>query len=120
MARAANAVYDVLNEVHGVGPADASPSLAQEEARHQVLIKLASVPGSGKPIPLPRGAFCEIMRTGLSYALEEVSSRARPFRSAPVPLPQSGAKAPRLEDVLGFERRLILLEGADRTLETPQ
>eukprot|EP00959_Pyramimonas_sp_CCMP1952_P036725 768457-Pyramimonas_sp.AAC.1 len=60
------------------------------------------------------------MRTDLSYASEEVASRVRPFCSAPVSLPQSGARAPRLEDVLDQEGRQVLIEGADRMLTSPQ
>eukprot|EP00959_Pyramimonas_sp_CCMP1952_P467768 9492148-Pyramimonas_sp.AAC.1 len=67
----ATTVCSALNELYGVGSTDLAPNLAQEEAHHQVLSKLASVPGSGKPVPFPHDAFREVMRTDLSYASEE-------------------------------------------------
>ena len=103
-----NAIIDTLNSMYSPGKHVGNGVSASQQAAHNSIFKQVKNISMNIPMYSEREASRELLQSCLSYAGEEASTTVRPFNRSLVSIPEVGAKAPYLFDVLDPHGREFL------------
>ena len=103
-----NAIIDTLNSMYSPGKHVGTDVSASQQAAHNSIFRQVKDISMKIPMYREREASRELLQSCLSYAGEEASTTVRPFNRSLVSIPEVGAKAPYLFDVLDPHGREFL------------